>query len=156
MVDKPKRSFFERLTGAVNMEHDDEEEVLEDSKGAIHPSIETDDDGNSVGELGVDVYQNGDYVIVKAMVAGVKPEDLDVAITRESVTIRGRRAEDNTITEDNYTIKELFWGEFARTVILPVEVEADMAEAHERHGLLMIKIPKIDRNKQTKLRVKTV
>ena len=154
MADKPKRSFFDRLTGAVNMDHEDE--VAEVDTTAKHPLIDSEEEGAGVGQLGVDVYETPDSIVVKAMVAGVKPEDLDVAVTREQVTIRGRRAEDHTVTDGDYTVKELYWGEFARSVTLPAEVEADMAEAHERHGLLMIKIPKIDRNKQTKLRVRTV
>lgn len=154
MADKPKRSFFERLTGAVNMDNEEDVEHLSDNE-AIHPQVVSEEE-NSVGQLGVDVYETADTVIVKAMVAGVKPEDLDVAVTRESVTIRGRRAEDHTVTEDNYQIRELYWGEFARTVILPSEVEADMVEAQEKHGLLIIKIPKIDRNKETKVRVRTL
>lgn len=154
MADKPKRSFFERLTGAVNMDHEEELEHHEDGE-AIHPQVISEEE-SSVGQLGVDVYETNDMVIVKAMVAGVKPEDLDVAVTRESVTIRGHRAEDRTATEDNYQIRELYWGEFARTVILPSEVEADMVEAQEKHGLLIIKIPKIDRNKETKVRVRTL
>lgn len=152
MADKPKRSFFDRLTGAVNMNSD--ENIVENDE-TVHTPVELDEEVTGVGQLGVDVYETPDSVIVKAMVAGVKPEDLDVAVTREQITIRGRRAEDNTVTEGDYMIRELYWGEFARTVTLPAEVEADMAEAHERHGLLMIKIPKIDRNKQTKLRVRT-
>lgn len=156
MAEKPKRSFFERLTGAVNMDSldNDSDKTLVAGKDAT--SLLAEGESGEVGQLGVDVYQTSDSIYVKAMVAGVKPEDLDVAITRDSVTIRGRRAEDRTVTSGDYQIKELYWGEFARVVSLPAEVEADQAEANERHGLLVIKLPKIDRAKQTKLRVRAV
>ena len=157
MAEKPKRSFFERLTGAVNMEHlDEEEKLLPSGKDALELSLGSAMDDSGVGQLGVDVYQTPDSIVVKAMVAGVKPEDLDVSISRDSITVRGRRMEDRTVTEGDYQLKELYWGEFARTVALPVEVEADQAEASEKHGLLIIKIPKIDKNRQTKLRVRAV
>lgn len=111
---------------------------------------------DSVGQLAVDVSQTADSIVIKAMVAGVKPEDLDVSITRDIVTIRGRRMEDSTVTNNDYFLKELYWGEFARTIVLPAEIESEEADAQERHGLLIIRLPKIDKHRQTKLRVKAV
>ncbi|MDO8492528.1 MAG: Hsp20/alpha crystallin family protein [bacterium] len=157
MVEKQKKSFFERLTGVINMDHlNDETEKNPkegDGKGTNSSLLEED---NSVGQLTVDVSQTADSIVIKAMVAGVKPEDLDVSITRDMVTIRGKRTEDSTVTESDYFLKELYWGEFARTIVLPAEIEADEAEAQERHGLLIIKLPKLDKHKQTRLRVKAI
>jgi len=152
--EKTKRSFFERLTGVVNMDRAEEGDgsPLSEEAEARHESTWTEEE--TVGQLSVDVYQSGDYIFIKAFVAGVKPEDLDISITREMVTINGRRSEDTSISESDHYLKELYWGEFSRTVVLPVEVESDEAEASERHGLLVIKLPKIDKNKQTRLRVK--
>ncbi len=157
MTDKPKRSFFERLTGAVNMDSLNEEV---DSKGSSldkdSSSSQSEDDNSDIGQLAVDVHQTADSVVIKCMVAGVRPEDLDVSITRDSVTIRGKRAPESNVMESAYVVKELYWGEFMRTMVLPAEVEADEAEAQEKHGLLIIRIPKIDKNKQTRLRVKSI
>jgi HSP20 family protein len=152
-MEKAKRSFFDRLTGVVNMDHEQEEEQTEEQT----PSTQNAwiDEDNSVGQLNVDVYQTGDAIYIKAFVAGVKPEDLDISITRDLVTINGKRMEDTTIRETDHFLKELYWGEFARSIVLPAEIESDEAEASERHGLLVIKLPKIDKDKQTRLRVKT-
>ena len=89
------------------------------------------------------------------MVAGIRPEDLDISITRDMVTIKGSR-EDNTVNidDEDYFHRELFWGSFSRVILLPQEIEIEEAEAIERHGLLTIKLPKINKDRQTKLRVK--
>ena len=92
--------------------------------------------------------------MIQSTVAGVKPEDLDVAITNDSVTIRGKRERNEEVREDNYYYKELFWGVFSRSVILPEEIEEDMAEASLKHGLLTIRLPKKRRGVVQKLKVK--
>lgn len=106
------------------------------------------------GELTVDIYDKGDSIVIQSTVAGVKPEDLDVSITSDSVTIRGRRERHEEVREDSYYYKELFWGTFSRSVILPEEIEDDMAEAVLKHGLLSIKLPKKRRGVVQKLKVK--
>lgn len=107
------------------------------------------------GELTVDIYDKGDSIVIQSTVAGVKPEDLDVSITNDSVTIRGRREREDAIHEENYYYKELFWGTFSRSVILPEEIEEDEAEASLKHGLLAIRLPKKRRGVIQKLKVKT-
>ncbi len=107
------------------------------------------------GELSVDVFQTQSDIIIKAMVAGVRGEELDITITREMVTIKGSRTKERTIAEKDYYHQELYWGSFSRTIMLPHEVVPEEAEATEKHGLLTIKVPKVDKNKNTKLRVKT-
>ena len=89
------------------------------------------------------------------MIAGVKPEDLDISITRDMVTIKGSREETREVDEGDYFTKELYWGTFSRTILLPQEIEVETAEALEKHGLLIIKLPKVDKGKQTKLKVKS-
>ncbi len=108
------------------------------------------------GQLTVDVYQTPTDIVVQTMVAGVRPEDLTLSITRDMLTIRGRREETKSINDENYFIRELYWGTFARTILLPEEVDIDGAEAMEKHGLLIVKLPKIDKQKQTNLRVKSL
>ena len=108
------------------------------------------------GELSVDVYQTPTEIIIEAMVAGVKPEDLHLSITRDMVTIKGRRDGNTQISGDDYFYKELYWGTFTRTILLPHEVEIEEAEAVEKHGLLIIRLPKIDKARQTKLKVKSI
>ena len=117
--------------------------------------ISIEEDENS-GELSVDLYQTDKEIIIEAMVAGVKPQDLHISITRDMVTIRGRREANNTVIDDDYFYRELFWGSFTRTIMLPHEVEIEGAEAVEKHGLLIIRMPKIDKARQSKLTVKSI
>ncbi|MDE1874835.1 MAG: Hsp20/alpha crystallin family protein [Patescibacteria group bacterium] len=150
---QPKKSFFERLTGTVKLE-DEERGVMPEEETADERGIleETEEEG----QLTVDVYQTPEDIIIKTMVAGVRPEDLDINITRDMVTIKGKREETVEVMDHDYFHKELYWGSFSRTVMLPEEIEVEEAEAIERHGLLTIKLPKVDKSKQNKLRVKSV
>ncbi len=147
-----KKSFFERLTGTVKLE---EEEIQEtESQGEVRGSLL--EDTEEEGQLTVDVYQTTSEIVIKTMVAGVRPEDLDINITRDMVTIKGKREAAKEVDDQDYFHRELYWGSFSRTVMLPEEIEVEEAEAVERHGLLVIKLPKIDKAKQNKLRVKSV
>lgn len=153
---KHKKSFFERLTGTVKIDEDEIDEETEDEEKDEAEEIKeknlTEDDSD--GQLAVDVYQTNGDIIIKTMVAGIRPEDLDISITRDMVTIKGSREDTTNIDDDDYFHRELFWGSFSRTILLPQEVEIEEAEAIERHGLLTIKLPKINKDRQTKLRVK--
>ncbi len=148
-----KRSFFERLTGGIRL--DDEPEQLENQpelKTTVRPNIF--EANEEEAQLTVDVYHTPTEIVIKTMVAGVKPEDLDVLITRDSVTIRGKRSEDRTVSGDEYFHHELYWGSFVRTIALPEEIDVDGAEATEKYGMLILHLPKLDKNRQTKLKVK--
>lgn len=158
MAKKP--SFFDRLTGN-NFESDfdsfDEgEEVKPASNRQQSPqqlSVAPSEDA-AAAQLTVDVYQSDSEIVIRALVAGVRPEDLDISITRDMVTIKGKRVEQKDIQGENYVYQELYWGAFARTVVLPAEIDVDMAEASEKHGLLSIRLPKINKDRQTKLKVR--
>ena len=164
---KKKRSFFERLTGTVSLDdYEEEEELLREPKAKEQPGNLTAPSGDggdgqdwleeesSDGQLAVDVFQTPDEIVIKAHVAGVRPDDLDVSITRDMITIKGKREEHSEVEGDNFFYKELYWGSFSRTILLPQEIEVEMAEATEKHGLLTLRLPKIDKEKQTKLKVK--
>lgn len=166
-----KRSFFERLTGGIRLEDETETDVNSSEQTqkekpvaqktmTIHPSGESTnmvaDDEPEEGQLTVDVYETPNEIIVQAFVAGVRPEDLTITITRNTVLIRGKREENKTIMHDDYISRELYWGAFSRTIELPVEVEPEAADAIEKHGLLSIKVPKIDKSKKASLKVKSL
>jgi len=143
-----KRSFFERLTGSVSMSDEAENQLPETrEENWINNAPEE-------GELNIDVYQNPNEIIIKTMVAGVKPEDLDVSISRDMVTIKGKRENERTIADDDYFHRELYWGSFSRAIVLPQEIDVDASEAIEKHGLLILKLPKLDKNRQTRLKVR--
>ena len=149
---KDKRSFFERLTGAVHIEDEDDIEVGPHKNSGANAPLPASEDA----ELSVDVYQTPDEIVIKTMTAGVRPEDLDISKSREMVTIRGKREETRGIQEDNYFHKELFWGAFSRTIILPQEIDIEAAEAVEKHGLLILKLPKLNKEKQAKVKVRSI
>ena len=152
---KDRRSFFERLTGSVSADDDFGFDDPVDDRGPRALPVAQEEEGEAEGELAVDVYQTATHIIVKAMIAGVKPEDLDVAITRDMVTLKGKREKHTEGGGNDYFFQELYWGAFARTIVLPQEVEIEDAEATEKHGLLIIKLPKVDKGKQTKLKIKS-
>ncbi|MSU56539.1 MAG: Hsp20/alpha crystallin family protein [Candidatus Taylorbacteria bacterium] len=157
---KDKRSFFERLTGAVNPQESEVEEVREERRLPVKgngrkPASMIEESIPEEGELTVDVYQTPDDIIIKTIVAGVRPEDLDISITRDMVTVRGSRQESNEVNTGDYFHKELYWGTFSRTILLPQEVDVDASEASEKHGLLILRLPKLDKSRQTKLKVRT-
>jgi HSP20 family protein len=107
------------------------------------------------GQLAVDVYQTKDKIVVKAPIAGVKPEDIDVAISEDVVTIRGDRKDEFAVEKDNYYVQECFWGSFSRSVILPTSTVAEKAEASLKDGVLTIQIPKVvQEDKIKKIKVK--
>ena len=108
------------------------------------------------GELTVDIFDQGDSIVIQSTVAGVRPDHLDVSITDDMVSIRGRREQGEKVPENQYYYKELFWGTFARSVILPMEIEHDQAEANLHHGLLTVKLPKKKKGVIQKLKVKVV
>lgn len=107
------------------------------------------------GQLAVDVYQTKDKIVVKAPIAGVKPDDIDVAISEDVVTIRGDRKDEFAVQKDNYYVQECFWGSFSRSVILPTSTVAEKAEASLKDGVLTIQIPKlVQEDKVKKIKVK--
>jgi HSP20 family protein len=88
-------------------------------------------------------------------VAGVQPTTIDISLTREMLTISGTRQDEKEAEDNDYFQKELYWGAFSRTILLPEEVDVDLAEASEKHGILMIRLPKINKRRQTKLKVRS-
>lgn len=166
-----KRSFFERLTGSIRMD-DDEPTITTPSPrranlytkyddnyetdDVVETSIEissAEDDVAEDAQLAVDVYETNNEIVVKTMTAGVRKEDLQISITRESLTIKGKRDNESRAYQYTYHAQELYWGTFARTVELPDEIDIDQATATEHHGLVTIKLPKFDKKKQTTLKV---
>lgn len=106
------------------------------------------------GELAVDVYQTENDIVVQTAVAGVKPDDLDVSIENDLVTIRGKRESHEVEEEKNYFFQECYWGAFSREIILPEEVDASRSEATFLDGILTIHLPKTKRQKVKKIKVK--
>lgn len=118
----------------------------------ISEAVDIDDEME--GQLTVDVYQDADNIIVQSTVAGVDPDDLEINITNESITIHGKRERKETIQEKDYFYQECFWGRFSRSIILPAEVDSERSVASLKNGVLTVKMPKLERRKAKKLKVK--
>ena len=125
-----------------------------------HLVASDEDDSNEVeeveGQLSIDMYQTDSDIVVKAPVAGVNPDDLEINVTEDSISIRGKRHEEHEEKRDNYIVRECYWGSFARTQPLPVAVLADKADASiNKKGVLTIRVPKAVKNKGKNIRVKS-
>ena len=164
-----KKSFLERITGSMRFEDEKEEEVQPQTttksiKGLANTADGKDKDakGESKWEeeeeaqLTVDLYQTASEIVIQTMIAGVQPENLSIEMTRDMITIRGKREENKAINSENYFVQELYWGAFSRTISLPEEIDPEECEALEKHGLLIIKMPKVNKDKKTTLKVKSV
>ena len=164
-----KRTFFERLSGSSPVgdafDSFDEEMPIapaptraapnaKSAKGATSPAPLNDDALGGEGQLPVDVHQTQNDIVIRAFVAGVRPDELSISISRDMVEISGSRMEREQIVGQDYFTRELFWGSFSRTIMLPQEVDVDASTASAKDGLLTIVLPKLDKAKQTKLRVK--
>ncbi|MEK7094163.1 MAG: Hsp20/alpha crystallin family protein [Patescibacteria group bacterium] len=112
-------------------------------------------DDEPEGQLTIDVYQTPTEIVVESAVAGVDPDkDLDINVTADSITIKGRRHREHQVKSEDYFYQECYWGKFARSVILPQEVDAEAAHAVFKNGVLTIRLPKLTRQKARKIRVR--
>ncbi len=176
---KVKKSFFEKLTGAKRIEDEENEnEFGRDRNLSAAPEIYSEDTETEVlfnsaarrapreeanfsapqedgeGQLTIDVYQTDTDVVIKSTIAGVKPEDLDVSIVNDMITIRGERKQEEEIHEENYYYQECYWGSFSRSIILPIDVLPDKIEASMKNGILTIRMPKADNTRTKKIQVR--
>lgn len=163
-----KRSFFDRLSGSAMADdaYDSFDDDFPMQQGmqtpvmvqAQQPQVRTFanlvEEDQSEGQLPVDVYQTPNEIVIRTFVAGVRPDELNVSISRDMVVIEGSREERDSVTDSDYFTRELFWGTFSRTILLPQEIDVDNSSAGSKDGLLSIILPKLDKARQTKLRVK--
>lgn len=108
------------------------------------------------GQLAIDVYQTDDAIVIKSTIAGVRPEDIDITIDNDMVTIRGERKQEDQVKKENYFYQECYWGAFSRSVILPCDIETDKISAELKNGVLTVRLPKVDKSQVKKISVKAV
>lgn len=153
-------NFFKKLSSLDNNKikpaaefETDTDEITEEPK--LNPEAGQWLDGDyDEGQLSIDVFQTKDSLVVQSTIAGVKPGDIDISINNDMLTIRGRREIKEEIPEENYLIKECYWGGFSRSIILPVEVEVEKVEAALDNGVLTVTLPKAKSAKQFSIKVK--
>ncbi len=159
---RKKKNFFKKLAESVQQlrtdSYDEYEEEVPQEKVSI--DIQSNEDSTyedyeeEVGELAIDMYRIENALILQTMIAGVQKSDIDITLTRDSLTIEGvRQREDLGEIYETY-FEELYWGPFERSIALPEEVDIEEAEAHEHHGLLTIILPLVDKHKRTHLKIK--
>ena len=110
--------------------------------------------GEPEGQLTVDIYQTPTDIVIQSAIAGVKPEDLDIDVSTDSITIRGSRHRDQEVKDEDYFYQECYWGRFARSVILPQEIDPDNANVIFKNGVLTVRLPKLNRKRSKKLKIK--
>ncbi len=114
-------------------------------------------DGGRI-DVPIDMYQTSDNVVVKASLPGFKPEEVDISVTEDTLTIKGQHREEKEIKEEDYFYRERHYGSFSRTLPIPVRVNSDKAEAVFENGVLTLTLPKAEeaRPKQIKVRAKAL
>jgi len=164
-----KRSFFDRLAGSAPM--DDSYDGFDDDllpmqagmqapvrmsapSQTPRPVMAPIEEDHGEGQLPVDVYQTPNEIVIRTFVAGVRPDELNVSISRDMVVIEGSREHRDQVGGDDYFHQELFWGSFSKTILLPQEIDVDSSSATAKDGLLTVILPKLDKARQTKLKVK--
>lgn len=117
---------------------------MNNSSIKIHPisSDETQPMKKEVGQLALDIYQTENEIVIQAPIAGVEQDDITLIINDDVLVIKGKRPAKENIPEDNYYTKECFWGDFSRSVVLPLEVDTKNVSASFEKGILEIRIAK--------------
>lgn len=130
--------------------------VLEERSAA--PATQAPDDpwltDNFEGQLAVDVFQTPEDIVIQSTLAGVKVEDIDIAVNNDMVTIRGVRKRDRDVKSDEFFYQECYWGGFSRSIILPVDVKSDRVHAALKNGILTVVLPKADKPRVKSVRVR--
>jgi HSP20 family protein len=106
------------------------------------------------GTLALDMFQTEEAAVIKSSVPGVKPEEIDITISGNTLTISGETREEEEIKEEDYIRRERRYGSFTRSVVLPEGLEPDQAEASFEDGVLTLSIPKAPEAKPKVIKVK--
>lgn len=140
-------------------EEAEEEEVSEPAQEAASAPAHKAKEGEDwlsdyEGQLNIDMYQTKDNVIIKSTIAGVRPEDIDITVANDMLTIKGARKKEENVNQDDYFYQECYWGNFSRSVIIPVDIDSEGIEADLKDGILTVIIPKAAKAKTKKVKVK--
>lgn len=135
--------------------NDEDLSTPQTSSTAPAPADDTweDSEEDFPGQLAVDVYETEDRLIVKARTAGVNKEDLDVSISDGILTISGTLSSGDDTDAINWHIQECYWGEFSRTLALPLAVKEDEVEAVLKDGVLAISFTKVKQEQAKKIQI---
>ena len=167
-------SILRKLTGAVDFDdnealveeqdlretlrsrfaEEEVEEVEQEPQTMMQSFTEEASDEDVEGALTIDVYQTDNDIVIVSTIAGVTAKDLDVSITNDMVTISGQRRNTARVKQENYFYQECYWGGFSRSVILPIDVDAEKSSAELKDGVLVVTLPKSEKVKSKKIPIK--
>ncbi len=102
----------------------------------------------------IDMYQTDHEVVVKAALPGLDPEDIDISVTADVLTLKGNYKQEDNIEDAQYHIREHRHGEFERSIMLPASVQSDKANAEFDKGILTIRLPKMESTKAKSVNIK--
>ena len=125
----------------------------DNQQGASPTAADWDDEEPVPGQLAVDVYETKDKLVVKARTAGVNKDELDVSSSDNTLSIRGTLSAGNEEDVENYFVQECYWGEFSRSIALPLPVKEDEIEAVLKDGVLTISFTKLKQDTVKKIQV---
>lgn len=175
VVDEEELEDDEEDYGEEDFEETDDEQVAEETSIPVQVPVEAEPEvepeeiaispggvsqkdeewmNDYEGALNIDMYQTKDNVIIKSTIAGVRPDDIDITVANDMVTIKGSRTREEKIQQDDYFYQECYWGSFSRSVIVPVDIDSEEIEADLKDGILTIIIPKAAKAKTKKVKVK--
>lgn len=145
----------DELTAAFLGEEDTNADVdnLPAAAATPAPDDNWDEDDAVPGQLAVDVYETKEKLVVKARTAGVNKSELDVSIADNTLSIRGTLSAGNEEDVENYFVQECYWGEFSRSIALPVPVKEDEIEAVLKDGVLTISFTKVKQDSVKKIQI---
>ncbi len=147
----------DELTAAFLGDDDDATPIMDDPQTPVAVTAPTDDwdeeDAVLPGQLAVDVYETREKLVVKARTAGVNKGDLDVSIADNTLSIHGTLSAGTDDDVENYFVQECYWGEFSRSIALPVPVKEEDIEAVLKDGVLTVSFTKVKQDTVKKIQV---
>ena len=123
------------------------EDIIDDGLAELSRSLDH-------GQLAIDIYETPSDLIVESPVSGVKPENLEISINNDVLTIKGSRERSKKIKKEDMLYQEVHWGSFSRSIVLPYEVISDRIEASLEDGILKVRLPKASKTRTVKVKVK--
>ena len=141
-------SAFHGIFGTVQEKKDSASTLQVEEHSHTNDTAPSEDSVPQSGQISVDVYEQDNYMIIRAPIAGVKLADLDIEVDGKVITVRGRRVLADDVDADNYFVQECFWGEFSRSITLPTLVDPKKVRAtFSKDSILKIIIPKEEKVK---------
>ena len=149
------KDFFSKIIGNNKKEEEYLKRDEEEFEQEMDYSIEGLESGMTEGiSLDIDLYEDDDNLYIKTFISGINPKEIDIDISRDTAIISGEKHDFSVeIHNNNFFQRELIWGKFKKKIILPKEIDIDLVDTEIKHGVLILKLPKLDKDKKRKIRI---